>query len=64
VRLTCSGRRSRAMRTMDWLLHWLPFATYGLPAGARISSETGKRASTLLGARFRLLATIPMSSLT
>jgi TolB-like protein len=40
--------------------------TYGLveTAGARIRSETGKRASTLLGARFGLLATIPMSSVT
>ncbi len=30
VHLTCSGRRSRAMRTMERLLHWLPIATYGL----------------------------------
>jgi len=66
VHLTCSGRRSRAMRTMDWLLHSLPIVTCSLveTAGARISSEAGKRPSTLLGARFRLLATNPMSSLT
>src|SRR5262249_4138717 len=30
VHLTCSSRRSRAMRTMEWLLHSLPIATCGL----------------------------------
>jgi tetratricopeptide (TPR) repeat protein len=54
------------MRIMERLLHRLPIATRALveTAGPRISIETDKRASTLLGARFRLLATIPMSSLT
>ena len=60
MHLTCSGRRSRVMRTMDWLLQWLPIATCSLveTAGAGIGSEAGTRASPLLGARFRLLATI------